>query len=100
MTKKRYYPDFVRTHGQWDATVRWDDATSEQLPVAHKYFWPKGTTYYDPLDWGPNGPQRALASSKMRRWVELAKRTKKVLLQIDIVNDGPAEIVGSIGAQL
>jgi hypothetical protein len=37
----------------------------------------------------------------MQQWVETARTTKKVVLQLDGVNDGPAEIVGStIGAQL
>ncbi len=103
MKRKRYYNDFKRIRGQWDARVRWDDGTTEQLPVAHQYFWRSGANYYDPLDWGPtpeDGPRRALAYPKMQRWVELARRTKKVLLQIDAVNDKPAGIIPGLGAQL
>jgi hypothetical protein len=101
---ERYYPDIKGARGDWHAKVRWDDGTTERLPVAHETYFRPGGTYYDPLDWGPDkstGPQRALASTRMQRWVEAAKKTKKVVLQKDAINDGPAEIVGStIGAQL
>src|SRR6266516_4005242 len=103
-SRKQYYPDIRGARGDWHATVRWNDGTTERLPVGHKSYWCDGGTYHDPLEWGPtpkDGPQRALASSRMQRWVEAARKTKKVVLQLDGINDGPAEIVGStIGAQL
>ena len=98
--RERYYPAIKGSRGNWHAKVRWDDGTTDELPVAHKYYWCVGGTYCDPLDWN-GGQQAALASPKLRRWVEAARKTKKVVLQLDGVNEGPAEIAGDfIGAQL
>jgi hypothetical protein len=97
MKKPRYYPDIKGSIGSWYAKVRWDDGTAERLSVAHATF-SNGKTYHDPLEWGPNGSQRALASAKMQRWVETVKKTKKVVLQKDAFGeDGNFTRIGYVG---
>jgi hypothetical protein len=105
---KRYYPDIKRRRGDWDAKIRFDDGTTDTLPVGHNTYYSffSGKAYYrDPLDWRegrfPEGPQVALNNAKLQRWVELLKETQRIIIQIDIVNASPPKFIwSSIGAQL